>query len=105
MTLRIEPYRDSDDGRCRVVIDEDLTIYTISALKQEISPALDTYRHIEIDLAGIEEVDSAGIQLLLAFRMDVMRQEKSLTLISLSTSLINMLERYGLSQQFNTGDV
>jgi len=87
MALRIEQYFNHTEGLCGSIFDEDLTIYEVEKLKQEISIALGKHSLFLVDLANVEFVDSAGIQLLLAFKAALMRQEKEFNLGAMSESL------------------
>jgi len=61
MTLRIE---DKEDRRC-VFIEGEMTIYGATELRNELVPAIATERPVEVDLSGVEEIDCAGLQLIL----------------------------------------
>lgn len=92
-------------GLCKLAIDEDMTIYTIDALKQSLSEELDAYKRFELNLANVEEIDSAGIQLLLALSSELMQKKKALKLTSMSGVVAKLIESYGISGRFNTGSV
>lgn len=47
-------------------LDGDLTIYTAANVQQQLLAALNTGRPLDLDLGGVAELDSAGIQQLLA---------------------------------------
>jgi len=52
----------------------------------------------------VEEMDSAGVQLLLAFKSELMREKKQLRLTHMSPVVTQLLASYGLGERFNTGD-
>jgi len=104
MALRIEQDFKSTEGLCGFIFDEDLTIYEVETLKKNVSNELDKYSQFEIDLAGVEEVDSAGIQLLLAFKAELMRQKKEFNLSAMSHSVTKLVNDFGLSGELNIGD-
>jgi len=87
MALRIEQNFNHTEGLCGFIFDEDLTIYEVEALKQEISIVLGKHSRFSVDLANVEYVDSAGIQLLLTFNAELMRQEKEFNLGAMSEYL------------------
>jgi len=78
------------------VIDEEMTIYTINALKEELSAALDTYDICRLDLAGIEDFDSSGIQLLLSLKNEINRLNKQFEMTSVSDAVSKVFTTYGL---------
>ena len=43
----------------------ELTIYTVAEIKQALAAELDGVDEMEIDLAGVTEMDTAGLQLML----------------------------------------
>jgi len=49
----------------RVVLTGELTIYTVADIKAGLAQAMAQADEIEVDLSGITEVDTAGVQLLL----------------------------------------
>ena len=46
----------------------DLTIYTASDLKQQFSELLEARSEWEVDLSGVAEIDTAGLQLMLLLK-------------------------------------
>jgi anti-sigma B factor antagonist len=61
----------SDDSICRVAIDGEVTIYSVAEVKAGLAALLPAPGTLEIDLSGVTEMDTAGLQLLLmAKRLD-----------------------------------
>ena len=103
MALKREKGSNKTKGLCKLAIDEDMTIYAIAALKQGLSEEIDIYDRFELNLGGVEEIDSAGIQLLLAFRTELMRKKKELMLSAVSAPVARLIENYGVDDRFNIG--
>lgn len=61
MGIEIHPQGHS----ARVVLAGELTIYTVAEIKAGLAEAMAQADEIEVDLSGITEVDTAGVQLLL----------------------------------------
>lgn len=61
MTIDIQ----SKGKRARVTLTGDLTIYTVAEIKAGLAEAMSRATDIEVDLSGVTEVDSAGVQLML----------------------------------------
>lgn len=91
-------------GLCKLAMEENMTIYVVDALKQEISQELENYDKFELDLNAVEEIDSAGIQLILALRAELMRKKKELILTAVSGPVARLMKIYGVSMDFNLGD-
>lgn len=61
----------SSGGRCCLVIDGEMTIYSVAGLKEGITALTPSCSELEIDLSGVTEMDTAGLQLMLmAKRID-----------------------------------
>ena len=105
MALKVEKTSNDQTDICSLTIDEDMTIYTVNDLKNEISKVLDNHNRFELNLAAVEEIDSAGIQLLLGLSRELMRQKKELTLSTVNGSVNNLIQSYGLVKRFNVGGV
>jgi len=104
MALKKEQASNKTKGLCKLVIDEELTIYVIDTLKQGLSEEIDLYDKFELNLANVEEVDSSGIQLLLALRQELMSKKKELKLTALSSVVAKLIDLYGISDRFNIGE-
>lgn len=91
-------------GLCKLTIDEDMTIYAIETLKQGLSEEIDIYERFELNLGAVEEIDSSGIQLLLALRTELMAKKKELKISAMSGPVTKLIESYGVGEAFNIGD-
>jgi len=105
MALKVENVSNEQAGLCSLTINEDMTIYTVNDLKQELTKLLESYNRFELNLSEVEEVDSAGIQLLLGLRRELMRQKKEFTLSAINAPVTKLIQNYGLSKRFNIGGV
>jgi len=90
----------TDGSNSFVRIDGPLTIYEVAEFQQQITEAWPEEGELSIDLAGVSEIDTAGLQLLLALRKSLGEQ---LTLQQHSNSVIELLDLYQLASLF--GDV
>jgi len=99
--LRREESEAIPSDHCKLVIDEELTIYVIDSIREELSKELDIYNNFDLNLAAVEEFDSAGVQLLLAFTHEIKRLEKTFTLSKASPVVMKLFDTYGLSDYFN----
>lgn len=101
MALKRERGSNKTKGLCKLAIDEDMTIYAIEALKKGLSDEIDTYKRFELNLSAVEEVDSAGIQLLLAFKNELVQNKKELKITAVSGAVDKLLKDYGIGDHFN----
>lgn len=56
---------DYEEGRARVTLSGELTIYTAAEIKAALATTMADSSEFEVDLAGITEIDTAGLQLML----------------------------------------
>ena len=88
------------DNKVVVALPDEITIYTVSELKEALSPLLHQGRELELNLAAVSEIDSAGLQLLLAAKKTALLQGTSLALVWHSHVVLELLELYQLSAFF-----
>jgi len=55
----------SHGERCCLAIDGEATIYSVAELKAGFTALAPTCVAVEIDLSGVTEIDTAGLQLML----------------------------------------
>jgi anti-sigma B factor antagonist len=80
----------------RIAIEGPMTIYEAVQHKRELLAALAAGSGIEIDLSGVDEMDSAGLQLLVLARREASKAGKTAFLMSPSAATQEVLDRYGL---------
>jgi len=80
---------DSEQGRLR--LDGELTIYQAATAKAELERALSAAPALEIDLAGVTELDTAGLQLLLWSKQEGERRGCTVRLINHSEPVLTVL--------------
>jgi anti-sigma B factor antagonist len=71
----------------RLAIREDMTIYQAQAQKEQLLAALAATEDLELDLSGVGEMDTAGLQLLLLLKREVLQQGKQLKITSHSPNV------------------
>jgi len=55
---------------------------------------------VELDLYGLEEIDSAGLQLLIAFVKTLKKRKVTATLVRVEPQLLSLLKLSGLTKFF-----
>jgi len=105
MAIKKERGSNKSNGLCKLSLNEEMTIYTIDSIKQDISKELDFYDRFEMNLSALEEMDSSGIQLLLALRNEVLKKGKTLKITALNAMVSEFLESYGISNYFSGDDI
>jgi anti-sigma B factor antagonist len=84
----------------RIVITDELTIYTVLALKETLLSALAVADELELDMSGIGEIDGAGLQLLVMVKQAATAAGKVLHLSGHSPVVLDLLDLSGLAGFF-----
>lgn len=90
-----------NDMQCRIVVDGELTVSTVMALKSDLLFPLTKYNEIEIDLTGVSEIDSSGLQLLILAKTEAIMRGKSLRIPSHGSAVLALCGLYNLKGFFS----
>jgi len=88
------------EGRCKAVVEGSMTIYEAAADKPLLLSALATAKEAAIDLSSVDEMDTAGLQLLILVKRESLKAGKVLRLTAHSQASLDVLERYNLGAYF-----
>lgn len=83
-----------------VKVSGEMTIYTAAELKQALTPLLYRQQALELDLSQVSEMDSAGLQLLLAAKKTMQQGDSPLHLVMHSHAVLDALELCQLAAFF-----
>lgn len=83
-----------------LVIDGELTIFTAAEQKSKLCDFLKTGDELEINLANVTEIDTAGLQLLILIKREAAQTGKTLGFAMHSKAVLEMLELTRLSIAF-----
>ncbi len=85
-----------------LAIEGDLTIYTAAQWRETVLAALEAEpgQALEIDLGGVTEIDSAGLQVLIAAKKEAQRRDTALHLAQHSGAVRELLELFRLESYF-----
>jgi anti-sigma B factor antagonist len=73
-------------------LEGDLTIYRAAELKQVLLEAVDKTGPLEVDLSGVTELDTAGVQLLLLAKGAATARNKQIRLVNHSPAAVEVFE-------------
>jgi len=76
----------------RIALDGELTIYRAAELKLDVLAALRQARVLEIDLSGVIELDSAGLQVLMLAKQTAAAEQRELRLVQHSPAVVDVFE-------------
>ncbi|MDP9528849.1 STAS domain-containing protein [Pseudomonas protegens] len=83
-----------------LVLEGPLTIYTAAERKDLLMELFPLAREVEMDLASVDELDTAGLQLLVQAKQESLRQGCTLILSNHSNAVIQALDLSGLHGYF-----
>lgn len=76
----------------RVELHGAMDIYAAQSLHERLRQLLREHPRLELDLAAVEEIDSAGVQLLMSTKRAAAEQGRSLALVAHSPAVLETLE-------------
>jgi anti-sigma B factor antagonist len=79
------------NGICKVRIAAEMTIYDAAEMKPQLMKQLERAAELEVDLSGVSEFDSAGLQLLILLKREATRHGKVLRLLAHSLAVLEVL--------------
>jgi anti-sigma B factor antagonist len=81
-------------------LDGELSIYRAAELKPVILQAVESSPLLEIDLSGVTEFDTAGVQLLLLAKRCAHERGHELRLVRHSAAVVDVLQLLDLAAHF-----
>ena len=91
---------EEKNGLSLLYIEGDMTIYTAAELKSELMTYLVKPVEREINLSGISEMDSAGLQILILAKREALRLGMLLRLSGHSRAVLEVLDLCNLTAYF-----
>lgn len=83
-------------GRCLLQFEGDLNIYHAAELKACLLEYVEDFKEFELDLSAVNEIDTAGIQLLLQFKKKAQEEKRSMQLSGCNEEIGDLLALYQL---------
>ena len=82
MTIEIKKLKGSNkrSGRCLLKINGDLNIYNASESRESLIDFIQNFKEFEVDMSGVNEIDTSGVQLLLLLNKKATQEERSMCL-------------------------
>jgi anti-sigma B factor antagonist len=92
-----EPAMTSDNAMTRLAIQGELSIFTAADLRQQLLDAIQAGQEVEVDLSQVSEIDSAGMQLMVAAKREASGRNQLLHFTGHSQAVFEALELCNLS--------
>ncbi len=84
-----------------VVLDEDMSIVQVARFRQTLLSSIDSGKDIVIDAEKVEEIDAAGLQLLLAFVKAVKNAGRSVQWQSPSAEMLSAIDELAMAESLD----
>ncbi|MDP2688646.1 MAG: STAS domain-containing protein [Deltaproteobacteria bacterium] len=91
------------NGTARVAIEGEMNIYRAAELKKTLLDGLEASPALEVDLSGVEEMDTSGIQILALARMEAARLKKQMKITAASQAASTLIELYNMAEFLGAG--
>ncbi|MRV72797.1 STAS domain-containing protein [Duganella sp. FT92W] len=88
------------DSVAAVVIDGDLTVFTVDGWRTRLLPALAEHQVLTLDLGAVAEFDSAGLQLLALLKLEGNAQGRQVVLRNPAASVSGVVALYRMQELF-----
>ncbi len=90
----------NNNGLCRLKIEDEMTISTAAGLKKALLDNLAGCRELEIDLSHVNEMDTAGFQVLYLARREADISGKAFRIVSPGPKILSVLQLYNMKGFF-----
>jgi len=84
----------------RIALDGEMTIYRAADLKTTVLEALRKTQVLEIDLSGITELDTAGLQVLMLAKLTANADQRELRLLQHSPAVVEIFDMLDMGAFF-----
>lgn len=88
------------EGITHLAIEGEMSIYRAAELKETVLTALGRSATLEIDLSGVSEFDSAGLQILILAKQTAQTLGRELRLVNHSHAVMEIFDMLDLAGYF-----
>ena len=81
-------------------VENEMTIYTAVQQRKQLVEFLSSGSELEISLTKVDEIDTAGLQLLILIKHEAAQANKSLRFVMHSPAVLDVLELTNLTSVF-----
>jgi anti-anti-sigma factor len=87
-------------GGKSLIINQDMTIYNAAVQKDQFLQALAGCNELDLDLLKVNEMDSAGFQILLLTKLEAIKANKTVRLTAHSKAVTEILDLFNMASYF-----
>lgn len=88
------------DGASRLMIDGGMSIYNAQEVKEQLLAAVRTAQTLELDLSSVNDMDTAGFQLLVLAKRECQRLDRVLRITAHSDTVREFIDFYNMGAFF-----
>ncbi|WP_454834175.1 STAS domain-containing protein [Pseudomonas lini] len=88
------------DAHQRIAIEGELSIYTAAEWKRRLDDLIGQGGNLELDLGAVQELDTAGLQLLIMAKKEATDRNQQLLLSNHSQPVLEVFELCGMAAFF-----
>jgi anti-sigma B factor antagonist len=88
------------DGAAHLILDGAMTIYNASEIKSQLLAGLNTASILELDLSHVNEMDTAGFQLLVMIKRESQRINRTVRIVAHSPAVQDVIEFFNMAAFF-----
>ena len=92
--------RADENGLQTVLVAGECNIYSAAAFKDGLKADIDSSEHIAMDLSGVFEIDTSGVQVLILAKRECSAQNKEFKIVKMSRAVEGALELLNLTKFF-----
>ena len=89
-----------DQVRRNISVNEDMTIYNAAAQKAMLLDALADCEELDMDMSQVNEMDTAGFQILLLSKREALKANKTVRFTAHSKAVTDLLDLYNMASYF-----
>ncbi len=97
MNITKQKGSDKRSGRCFLQLEGDMTIYNATEFGENLLEYVEDFKEFKLDMSGVNEIDTAGIQLLLQLKNKAQEEERTIQLDACNETLCDLFELYQLT--------
>jgi len=83
-----------------VEVPGDMTIYEAGETRDLFKDVLEKNNTINVNLSNVSEIDSSGIQLMVSLKKNAASKEKTVSFVSHSSAVVDLLDLFDLTSYF-----
>lgn len=99
--ISINPSKKKGDKSVKIILQKELTIFTIEELKTKIVDVLKKYDEIQIQISNVENIDLSFLQLIDSLKKSAHKKNKKVEMnVELPENLEELMSNAGFEKFF-----